>query len=158
VPFVEVQRRIMVETPIETRVILYRRYMCRIAERIAERERARVLVTGDSLGQVASQTLENIDVISRSVAMPILRPLVGSDKEEIVALARKIGSYEISILPDQDCCSLFVPKHPATRAKLGEIEEIERGLDVSSEIRAALESTEVLLQYPAYEAGAVHQL
>src|SRR6185369_3110388 len=123
VPFAEVQRHIMVETPADTRVILYRRYMLRLAERIAWRERARVLVTGDSVGQVASQTIENIDVISRAVRMPILRPLVGDDKVEIINIARRIGTYEISIQPDQDCCSLFVPRHPETRAKLPKIEE-----------------------------------
>jgi thiamine biosynthesis protein ThiI len=158
VPFAGIQRRIMTETPPETRVILYRRYMMRLAERIARRERARVLVTGDSLGQVASQTLENMDVISRAVAMPILRPLVGSDKEEIVRTARKIGTYEISILPDQDCCSLFVPRHPETRARLGQIEPLEAGLDVTAEEAEALASSELLVQYPAYETGAVRQL
>ena len=158
VPFAEIQRRIMVETPVETRVILYRRYMMRLAERIARKEKARVLVTGDSLGQVASQTLENIEVISRTVNMPILRPLVGSDKEEIIGIARRIGSYPISILPDQDCCSLFVPKHPETRASLEMIEPIEAGLDVSVEFEAALSAAELLVQYPAYETGAVRQL
>ena len=158
VPFVDIQRRIMVETPLDTRVILYRRYMLRIAERIAIREKARALVTGDSLGQVASQTLENIDVISRAVPMPVLRPLVGMDKEEIVLVARRIGTYEISILPDQDCCSLFVPKHPETRARLDRIERIEQDLDVEEEIGQALGASEVLVQYPLYEAGPVRQL
>ena len=158
VPFLDIQRRILVETPIGTRVILYRRFMLRLAEQIALRERARVLVTGDSLGQVASQTLENIDVISRAVRMPILRPLVGADKQEIVSVARSIGTYEISILPDQDCCSLFVPKHPETRARLDAIEAIEARIDLSSEMEAALGSAGVLLQYPAYEAGPVRQL
>lgn len=158
VPFLDVQKRIMVETPIETRVILYRRFMLRLSERIAVREKARGLVTGDSLGQVASQTLENIDVISRAIRMPVLRPLIGADKQEIVTLARSIGTYEISILPDQDCCSLFVPKHPETRARTQAIEEIERTLDVSREMDAALGGAEVLLKYPAYEPGPVHQL
>ena len=158
VPFAQIQRRIMVETPVETRVILYRRYMMRLAERIAIREKARLMVTGDSLGQVASQTLENIDVISRAVEMPVLRPLVGSDKEEIIGIARRIGSYEISILPDQDCCSLFVPKHPETRATQRKIEQIEKTLDVSVEFDQALKASEVLVQYPAYETGAVRQL
>ena len=157
-PFADIQRRILVETPVETRVILYRRYMMRLAERIAVRERARALVTGDSLGQVASQTLENIDVISRAVRMPILRPLVGSDKEEIVSIARKIGSYDISILPDQDCCSLFVPRHPETRASTDRIEAIEAGLDVSGELEAALTASERLVQYAAYDTRAVRQL
>jgi len=149
VPFAEVQRRIMVDTPVNTRVILYRRYMMRIAEQIALREKARVLVTGDSVGQVASQTIENIDVITRAVSMPILRPLVGDDKIEIVDIARRIGTYDISILPDQDCCSLFVPKHPETKADLIEIEHSESQLHVTEELNAAIGDAEVLLEYPA---------
>ena len=150
VPFAEVQRHIMVETPAETRVILYRRYMLRLAERIAKREKARVLVTGDSVGQVASQTIENIDVISRAVSMPILRPLIGDDKNEIIEVARRIDSFNISIQPDQDCCSLFVPKHPETHANLRRIEESETKLQVEDVMREALESAEVLLEYPAW--------
>jgi thiamine biosynthesis protein ThiI len=144
VPFAEVQRHIMVDTPAETRVILYRRYMMRLAEQIARKEKARVLVTGDSVGQVASQTIENIDVISRAVSMPILRPLIGDDKIEIVDIARRIGTYEISIMPDQDCCSLFVPKHPETRAHLPEIETSESRLDVAETMKAALHAAEVV--------------
>jgi thiamine biosynthesis protein ThiI len=158
VPFAEVQRHIMVETPLETRVILYRRYMMRLAEQIARREKARVLVTGDSVGQVASQTIENIDVISRAVEMPILRPVIGDDKIEIIEVARRIGTYEISILPDQDCCSLFVPKHPETKANLIEIERSEARLDVAEAMKAAMEGAEVLLQYPAYATREVRQL
>jgi len=144
VPFAEVQRHIMVDTPNETRVILYRRYMMRIAEQIARREGVRALVTGDSVGQVASQTIENIDVISRAVSMPILRPLIGEDKVDIVDLARRIGTYEISIQPDQDCCSLFVPKHPETKANLTDVEKSESRLDVGEVIKQALQATEVL--------------
>lgn len=144
VPFAEVQRHIMVDTPLDTRVILYRRYMLRLAEQIARREKARVLVTGDSVGQVASQTIENIDVISRAVSMPILRPLIGDDKIEIIEIARQIGTYEISIQPDQDCCSLFVPKHPETKANLAEIEKSETPLNVGDAMNAAMESAEVL--------------
>jgi tRNA uracil 4-sulfurtransferase len=158
VPFAEVQRHIMVDTPIETRVILYRRYMMRLAEQIARREKARVLVTGDSLGQVASQTIENIDVISRAVPMPILRPLVGDDKVEIIDLARRIGTYEISIQPDQDCCSLFVPKHPETKANLIEVEKSETRLDVAETMKASLAAAEVLLEYPSYATREVRQL
>jgi thiamine biosynthesis protein ThiI len=143
VPFSEVQRHIMVDTPIETRVILYRRHMMRLAEQIARREGIRVLVTGDSVGQVASQTIENIEVISRAVSMPILRPLVGDDKVDIIDLARHIGTYEISIQPDQDCCSLFVPKHPETKANLRDVEESEKRLDVEAAMKQALESAEV---------------
>jgi thiamine biosynthesis protein ThiI len=148
IPFAEIQRHIMVDTPLHTRVILYRRYMMRIAEQIARSEKARVLVTGDSVGQVASQTIENIDVISRAVSMPILRPLIGDDKLEIVDVARRIGTYDISILPDQDCCSLFVPKHPETKADLREIENSEGRLDVAEAMQAAMASAEVLLEYP----------
>jgi thiamine biosynthesis protein ThiI len=158
VPFAEVQRHIMVDTPVETRVILYRRYMMRLAEQIAFREKARVLVTGDSVGQVASQTIENIDVISRAVSMPILRPLIGDDKVEIIDIARRVGTYDISIQPDQDCCSLFVPKHPETKANLIEIEKSESRLDVSETLRAALDSAEVLLEYPSYATREVRQL
>ena len=144
VPFADIQRHIMVDTPLDTRVILYRRYMLRLAEQIAQREKARVLVTGDSVGQVASQTIENIDVISRGVTMPVLRPLIGDDKLEIVEVARRIGTYDISIQPDQDCCSLFVPKHPETKANLAEIEKSEARLDVTEAMKAAMESSEVL--------------
>jgi len=148
VPFAEVQRHIMVDTPQDTRVILYRRYMLRLAEQIAVREKVRVLVTGDSVGQVASQTIENIDVISRAVSMPVLRPLIGDDKLEIVEVARRIGTYDISIQPDQDCCSLFVPKHPETKANLAEIEKSEARLDVAEAMKAAMEASEVLSLSP----------
>ena len=161
VPFAEVQRHIMVETPADTRVILYRRYMMRLAERIARREKARMIVSGDSIGQVASQTIENMDVISRAVRMPILRPLVGDDKIDIIRVARQIGSYDISIQPDQDCCSLFVPKHPETKARLEEIEASELRLQVDDVMTEAMRSSEVLLQYPAWhvsEARTVSQL
>src|SRR6185295_14479323 len=158
VPFAEVQRHIMVDTPLETRVILYRRYMLRLAERIAQQERARVLVTGDSVGQVASQTIENIDVISRAVQMPILRPVIGDDKIEIIEVARRIGTYDISVLPDQDCCSLFVPKHPETKAHLPEVEKSESRLDLTETMKAALETAEVLLEFPSYATRQVHQL
>ncbi|MFQ5738609.1 MAG: tRNA uracil 4-sulfurtransferase ThiI [Acidobacteriota bacterium] len=129
VPFAEAQRTIVALTPAETRVILYRRLMLRIGEHIARREHAQALVTGESIGQVASQTLENIGVISRATQLPVLRPLIGEDKEDIIHFARRIGTYPISILPDEDCCSLFVPPHPATRATLGRIERIETDFD-----------------------------
>jgi thiamine biosynthesis protein ThiI len=158
VPFAEIQRHIMVDTPLQTRVILYRRYMMRLAEQIARREKARVLVTGDSVGQVASQTIENIDVISRAVRMPILRPVIGDDKVEIIEVARRIGTYDISILPDQDCCSLFVPKHPETKANLIEIENSEARLDVNDAMKAAMETAEVLLEYSPYATREVRQL
>jgi thiamine biosynthesis protein ThiI len=122
-------------------------------------------VTGDSIGQVASQTIENIDVISRAVTMPILRPVIGDDKVEIVDIARRIGTYDISIQPDQDCCSLFVPKHPETKANLAQVESSELRLQVEEVMAEAMRSAEVLLQYPAWhdieartEARPVSQL
>ncbi|MBN2318171.1 MAG: tRNA 4-thiouridine(8) synthase ThiI [Acidobacteria bacterium] len=140
VPFADVQKEIVAYAPPPLRVILYRRFMVRIAQTIAEKEKAKALVTGDSLGQVASQTLENIQTISSICTMPIFRPLIGSDKEEIIQIARKIGTYDISIQADQDCCSLFVPRHPETMARLQQAEEAEIGLDVPGLVRSCLDS------------------
>jgi thiamine biosynthesis protein ThiI len=139
VPFAEVQREIVAYAPPPLRVVLYRRFMVRIAEALALGEGAGALVTGDSLGQVASQTLENLRVVSAAAtALPIFRPLVGDDKEDIIRIARAIGTYEISILPDQDCCTLFVPRHPETRANLEHVAEAESRLDLQRLISAAL--------------------
>jgi thiamine biosynthesis protein ThiI len=138
VPFAEVQREIVAYAPPALRVIIYRRFMLRIAEAIALQEGAPALVTGDSLGQVASQTLENLRTISAATNVPLFRPLIGSDKEEIMRVARQIGTYDISILPDQDCCSLFVPKHPETMAKLEQVNQAESLLDVGRLVAAAL--------------------
>ena len=143
VPFAEAQRRIVANTPAATRVILYRRMMLRIAERIAGPEGAQALVTGESIGQVASQTLENIRVISRATEMLILRPLVGSDKEDIIRLAQNIGTFPISVLPDQDWCSLFVPRHPETRSSLPAILAAEEQIDVDALVDDALARTQV---------------
>jgi thiamine biosynthesis protein ThiI len=131
VPFAEVQREIVAYAPPPLRVVLYRRFMLRIAETVAEREKAAAIVNGDSLGQVASQTLENIRTISAVTAVPIFRPLIGDDKEDIMRVARAIGTYEISIQADQDCCSLFVPKHPETMSRIEQAERAEEQLDVS---------------------------
>jgi thiamine biosynthesis protein ThiI len=143
VPFGEVQRQIVASAPAPLRVVLYRRFMIRIAAEIARREGAKALVTGESLGQVASQTLENLAVIDDSVRMPILRPLIGSDKEEIVQQARALGSYEISILPDQDCCSLFASRHPATFSTFEEIWQAESRLSVAELVQTAVERLEI---------------
>ena len=116
-PFGEIQQRVVLAVPPPLRVVVYRRLMMRIAERIARMHRAQGLVTGDVVGQVASQTLENMATIGSVVTLPVLRPLVGMDKEEITAEAQRLGTYPISIIPDQDCCTLFTPKHPATKAK-----------------------------------------
>ena len=132
VPFAEVQREIVAYAPPAMRVVLYRRFMVRIAQVIAQKEKAAALVTGDSLGQVASQTLENIRTISAVSTIPIFRPLIGDDKEQIISTARLIGTYETSIQPDQDCCSLFVPRHPETMSDLEQAERAEQELDVPS--------------------------
>jgi thiamine biosynthesis protein ThiI len=131
VPFGEIQRQIVAAVARPLRVVLYRRMMLRIAEKIARREKAKALVTGESLGQVASQTLDNMTVIQQAAIMPILRPLVGMDKQEIVDQARRIGTFDISSVPDQDCCQLFVPKHPATKARFDEVAADEAKLDVN---------------------------
>ena len=118
VPFGEIQRQIVTAVARPLRVVLYRRMMLRIAEALARTTKAKALVTGESLAQVASQTLDNMAVIQQASTLPILRPLVGMDKQEIVDQARRIGTFDISSIPDQDCCQLFVPKHPATKARL----------------------------------------
>ena len=143
VPFGEIQREIMLSVPHALRVVMYRRMMVRIAECLAREWGARALVTGEVVGQVASQTLDNMSVIDSVASMPILRPLVGTDKEEITAEARRIGTYEISIIPDQDCCQLFTPRHPATRAHRAELEAVENDLPVGDWIRTAVESSVV---------------
>jgi len=138
VPFGEVQRRIALVAPDGLRVLLYRRFMVRVAERIAEFEGAKALVTGESLGQVASQTLDNVGVIDAVATLPVLRPLIGSDKREIVAEARAIGTYELSIACDDDCCTLFMPRRPETHALASELEEAEAALDVDALVAEAL--------------------
>ena len=135
IPFGEIQRQIVAAVARPLRVVLYRRMMLRIAEQVARREKCQALITGESLAQVASQTLENMAVIEQAAQLPILRPLVGMDKQEIIDQARRIGTYEISSIPDQDCCQLFVPKHPATKARLADVQEDESRLDVEELIR-----------------------
>ena len=142
VGFGEIQRTIVLSAPAPLRVVLYRRMMMRIAERVAGVCGAQALVTGESVGQVASQTIENLAVINGVVSLPVLRPLIGSDKEEITREARRLGTYPISIIPDQDCCTLFVPRRPATRAGLQEVERAERRLPVDELIDKALTHVE----------------
>ncbi|MBI5913231.1 tRNA 4-thiouridine(8) synthase ThiI [Candidatus Azambacteria bacterium] len=139
VPFLEIQKTISTAgIPEGLRVVLYRRFMMRIAERIAVREACKALVTGDSLGQVASQTLENIVAISAVTAMPILRPLVGENKDDIIATATAIGTAAISAQPYEDCCSLFLPDHPETKATIEEVERCEAKLKTEELIALAL--------------------
>ena len=144
VPFGEIQSQIVVNSPPPVRVVLYRRLMLRIAAKMAEHEEAWGLVTGDSLGQVASQTPENIAVINQATTVPILRPLIGMDKIEITQQAQAIGTFDTSIEPDQDCCTLFVPKHPRTRCDLPSILKIEEDLDIPALIQQGLDGTELM--------------
>ncbi len=141
VPFADIQKEILLKTPAKLRVILYRRMMLKIAQEIAGEERALALVTGESIGQVASQTLGNIKVIEEVVDSPVFRPLIGQDKEEIIRKAREIGTFEISILPDQDCCSRFLPRHPETNAKSEEVARAERELNIEKLIKQAIKNT-----------------
>ena len=116
--------------------------MFRIAEEIAKKEKAKALITGENLAQVASQTLENIRAIEDVVDLPVIRPLITYDKQEIINLAKKIGSFETSIIPHDDCCSLFVPKHPATKSELKRVEFEESKLAVKKLVEEALDKTE----------------
>jgi thiamine biosynthesis protein ThiI len=142
VPFAEAQRQIVAAVARPLRVVLYRRMMLRIAEALARARGAEALVTGESLGQVASQTLGNLAVIGRVAELPVLQPLIGTDKAEITAEAARIGTLEISVVPDQDCCQLFVPRHPATRVHPAEAEAAERRLDVAALVAQAVAATE----------------
>ncbi len=143
VPFGAIQQQIVLAVAPPLRVVIYRRFMMRIAERIARHGRAQALVTGEVVGQVASQTIENMTSINSVVSMPVLRPLVGMDKGEIVAEAERLGSYPISIIPDQDCCTLFTPKHPATRARAAEVARAEAALPIDEIVEKAVTAAEV---------------
>ena len=143
VPFGSIQQQIVLGVPPPLRVVIYRRLMVRIAERIAERVGAHALVTGDAVGQVASQTVDNLSVVGRVATLPILRPLVGMDKEEITLDAQRIGTYQTSILEDEDCCTLFTPRFPATRASLAEVERAEAALDIAELVAAGLDGVVV---------------
>lgn len=145
IPFADVQKEIMMKCPQSLRVILYRRFMMRIAERLARREKCLALITGDSVGQVASQTLENILAVSEAASLPIFRPLIGTDKEEIMEKARQIGTYDISKLPHDDCCTRLMPKNPETRAKLIEVLEAEKALDIETLIQDSIKKTEKII-------------
>jgi len=142
VPFGEIQREVVLSVPPPTRVVVYRRLMVRIAERLARHAGAPALVTGESLGQVASQTLANITRIDEVASMPILRPLIGMDKLEITDQARALGTFEISIEPDADCCTLFTPRHPDTRVQSAQVAALEARLDIERLVTLGVESAE----------------
>ncbi len=143
VPFGELQQQVVLGVRPELRVVIYRRLMMRIAETLARAWRAKTLVTGEVVGQVASQTLENLTVIAQATTLELLRPLVGMDKDEIIAEAQRLGTFPISIIPDQDCCQLFTPKHPATRVRLEQIETAERALPIAQMVDAAVAAAAV---------------
>ncbi len=142
VPFGELQQQLVRDAPAEPRIVLYRRFMLRIAERIAGQVGALALVTGESLGQVSSQTLGNLDTINRAASLPVLRPLIEMDKAEIIERARQIGTYETSIEPDEDCCSYLMPRQAATWTRPEAIEIIESRLDVKGMVEAAFDRVE----------------
>ncbi len=144
VGFAPVQEEILSVTPADMRMILYRRSMIRIAQKAAAIEHAEALVTGESLGQVASQTLTNMAVIDEASHMPMLRPVVGADKEEIMTKARDIGTYELSSRPYEDCCSLMLAQHPVTKASLAEVKALEEIMELEDLEEKAIENAEVL--------------
>lgn len=144
VPLLPIQEAVVAECPPALRVLLYRRFMMRLAARCARRWRSKALVTGESLGQVASQTIENMAAVETASPFPLLRPLIGLDKEEIIDRARRFGTYDISILPHFDCCSFLVPKHPETKAQPDQLEAAESVLDVDALLADALRNTEIL--------------
>lgn len=148
VPFTEIQLQIRDNCPEEQMTLLMRRFMMRIAERIAEKNKSKALITGESVGQVASQTLAALDVTNAVVDMPILQPLIGMDKVEIMDRAYKIGTYETSILPYEDCCTVFTPKHPVVNPRRENIEKTEMHLNVEDLIEAALQGVEKIEVLP----------
>jgi len=158
VPFGALQQQVVLAAPPAMRVVIYRRLMLRIAERLARKGHARALVTGEVIGQVASQTLENMTAIAAVTSLEILRPLVGMDKDEITAEAIRIGTYPISIIPDQDCCTLFTPRHPMTRARLAEVEHAEQALPIEEMVAAALAEVAVEdFRFPMLELPAARE-
>jgi thiamine biosynthesis protein ThiI len=142
VPFTHIQEEIRDKCPEEFFTIIMRRFMMRISQIIAQNEGCRAIVTGENLGQVASQTLEAMAVTEECVSMPILRPLICNDKTEIISLAHKIGTFETSILPYEDCCTVFTPKHPRTKPRLDEVREAELALDIDGLVKEAVSNIE----------------
>ena len=142
VAFGDIQKQIVLSAPPPLRVVLYRRLMMRIAERLARRSKAMALVTGEAVGQVASQTIENLGVINSVVSLPVLRPLVGSDKGEIIDEARTLSTYPISIIPDEDCCQLFTPRNPATKSRPDQVEDAEASLPIDEMVEGAVAAAE----------------
>lgn len=145
VPFTEIQHAIKENCPIEYMITIMRRFMMKIAERLAIKKGCEALVTGESLGQVASQTMQSINVTNAVVNMPVFRPLIGNDKSEIVTIAKNIGTYETSILPFEDCCTVFLPKNPIIKPRLDFVEDLEKVLDIESLIDNAINNIETIV-------------
>ena len=143
VPFGEIQQRVVLSVTPPLRVVVYRRLMMRIAETIALQHRGQAIVTGEVVGQVASQTIENMTSINNVVSLPVMRPLIGMDKEEITAEAQRLGTYPVSIIPDQDCCTLFTPNHPATKARWIDVERAEQPLPIADIVHAAAAAAQI---------------
>jgi thiamine biosynthesis protein ThiI len=156
VPFESIQREIVSFAPEKFRILLYRRMMMRIAEQLARRSHALALVTGDSLGQVASQTLQNMVAVGDAVRMPVFRPLAGTDKQEIVSLARQIGTYDISSEPFHECCPAFMPRMPALYSKPKQLEAAEAGLDVGALVHQGVK--DAICERFRYAAGQVEDV
>lgn len=142
VPFTEIQLAIHEKCPDELGTVLMRRYMMRIAQRLAQKNHCQALITGESIGQVASQTMEALVCTDQVVDMPVFRPLIGMDKLEIMDIARKIGTYETSIQPFEDCCTVFTPRHPCTKPKIEDLIQAEQALDSEALIQKAVEETQ----------------
>ncbi|MBQ7794225.1 MAG: tRNA 4-thiouridine(8) synthase ThiI [Clostridia bacterium] len=151
VPFTEIQLEIRDKCPEEHMTLIMRRFMMKISEIIAKKHKSAALITGESVGQVASQTLAALNVTNSVCQIPVLRPVIGMDKDEIVERAREIGTFETSILPYEDCCTVFTPKHPTTQPKLADIEKTEAVLDIDTLIEKAVDGVELIEVYPDYE-------
>lgn len=148
IPFTEIQEEIRRNCPEEYFTLIMRRFMMRLANELALELRCRALVTGENLGQVASQTMQALAVSEDVTTMPVLRPLIGLDKEEIVKISRRIGTFETSILPYEDCCTVFTPRHPKTKPEVAEVREIESALDVEGLCRRAMADREMIRLRP----------
>lgn len=148
VPFTEIQEQIRMNCPEDHFTLIMRRFMMRLANELALELRCRALVTGENLGQVASQTMQALAVSEDVTTMPVLRPLIGLDKEEIVKISRRIGTFETSILPYEDCCTVFTPRHPKTKPEVAEVREIESALDVEGLCRRAMADREMIRLHP----------
>ncbi len=142
VPFADLQREVASRTPASYRIILYRRFMLRLAEAIVQKEKAKAIVTGDCLSQVSSQTLSNLTTVEEAIKTPVIRPLIGLDKKEIIRFAQRIHTYSISIQPHDDCCQFLMPRQPFTRSTPEELEEVERDLDISGLVEQSLAQAE----------------